>query len=86
MLREVAGKLATLVLRLESLTTALPRSGEEDSMLELLIPSDVPTEVRTTIECVLHDDLRPAIRALTQASEVTEEELRRDFQGARRSW
>lgn len=48
-------------------------------MLEFRIPADVPTEIRAIVECVIHDDLRPAILALAKASKVTEKGLRREF-------
>ena len=40
---------------------------------------DLPTELLTTIECVLEDQLRPAIESLERVSRVSEEELRREF-------
>lgn len=79
---ELAGELARIVLRLEELLSSLPRSEDEDAMLELRVPSDVPTEVRTIAECVIHDNLRPAILCLAKASKVTAEDLRREFRAS----
>jgi FtsZ-binding cell division protein ZapB len=45
-------------------------------MLEHRVPNDIPTELAGTIECVVADQLRPAIESLEAASRVTAEELR----------
>jgi hypothetical protein len=44
----------------------------------------VATEVLATIECVLDDNLRPAIRELQRAAQVTDAELEREFLDRRR--
>jgi hypothetical protein len=35
--------------------------------------------VLTSIECVLHDHLRPTIQILKKASRITDQDLRRGF-------
>lgn len=89
--------VANLARRLEEIRTllveirdGLPRSPEEDRMLEGEIPSDLATELYGTIECVLEDDLQPAIEELLKASQLTAADLARVFEevkaerGARR--
>jgi hypothetical protein len=45
---------------------------------------DVATDVLATIECVLEDDLRPAVETLQRSASVTDAELERQFQEWRR--
>jgi hypothetical protein len=52
-------------------------------MIEGRIAWDLPTELRTTIECVLEGQLRPAVESLERAARVTEEEQRRASGGER---
>jgi hypothetical protein len=47
-------------------------------------PYDVATDVLATIECVLEDDLRPAIETLQRSASVTDTELERQFQDWRK--
>jgi hypothetical protein len=79
-LRQLGEDLGSLTARLEKLARCFPRHPDEDAMLESRIPSDVSTEVLTSVECVLHDHLRPAVQILEKASQITEEDLRREFQ------
>ena len=71
--------LLTLEDRCREVLAALPRSPDEDDMIEGRIAWDLPTELRTTVECVLGDHLRPAIESLERVSRVSQEELRREF-------
>jgi hypothetical protein len=79
----IARKLAELKTLLEEIRDGLPRSPEEDRMLEAEIPSDLATELYGTIECVLDDDIAPAIEELTEASQLTAADLRRQFEERR---
>jgi len=45
-------------------------------MLEHCVPYDIATELVGTIECVVADQLRPAIESLEAASRATADELR----------
>lgn len=65
--------------RLRTLAEALPRAGNEDEMLEDEAPKDVATEIMGTIQFVLTEHVRPAIEYLSEASRVTDEDLRRQF-------
>ena len=57
----------------------LPAPPDLDDRQEHRKPFDVATEVLATIECVLEDGLRPAIRSLERASRITGSELEREF-------
>lgn len=74
-LLEIAGELAAIEQRLERIKEDLPESPDRDAMEEGSIPYDMPTDMRGTIECVVADDIRPAIETLTEASRVTAERL-----------
>lgn len=47
---------------------------------------DVATEVLATIECVLEDNVRPAIRELQRAAQVTDAELEAEFRDRGRQY
>jgi hypothetical protein len=65
--------------RCQQLLASLPRSPDEEAMIEGRIAWDLPTELRTTIECLLVDEVRLAIESLERASRMTEHDLRREF-------
>lgn len=65
--------------RMRMLAAALPRAENEDEMLESEAPKDVATELSGTIAFVLAEHIRPAIEYLSEASRVTDEDLRRQF-------
>lgn len=67
-LLEAALDLAGLRLRLEIFSANLPRSSQEEAMLEGEIPADVPTEMRTTITAVVEDQLNLALDNLLHAA------------------
>jgi len=67
-LREIVAELGALAARLESVHDRLPVSAQETAMLLGEVEMDVATEVRSVIECVVHDDLQPAIRELQAAA------------------
>jgi hypothetical protein len=66
-LLEAALDLVGFKHRLQSLCEALPRSPQEDAMLDGEIPSDVPTEMRTTINAIIEDQLDLALENLLHA-------------------
>lgn len=61
--------LAGVQHRLRTVADNLPRSPQEDAMLDGEIPADAPMEVRTTIGAVLEDQLELAIANLLHAAE-----------------
>jgi hypothetical protein len=67
-LREIIKVLSTQCLRLEGIHDRLPVAPNEDAMLQGEAELDVATEVRGAIECVLHEQLRPAISGLQGAA------------------
>ena len=67
-LREIVAELGALAARLESIHDRLPVPIYETAMLLGEMEMDVSTEVRSVIECVVHDELRPAIRNLAAAA------------------
>jgi hypothetical protein len=54
--------------RLVDLHGRLPVPAEETAMLAGEVEMDFPTEVRSVIECILNDWLRPTIRDLAAAA------------------
>ena len=67
-LREIVKGLSTYVLALEGVQHRLPVQPEADAMLQGETPMTVALEVRTVIECGLHDHLRPFIQDLQAAA------------------
>lgn len=47
---------------------------------------DIATDVLATIECVLDDDLRPAVETLHRSAQVTDAELEGQFQELQKRW
>ena len=68
-LRRVVEELKGIRARLREIATGLPASPEESSMLVGEEDPDVATEVRAIIECVLADQIGPAVRDLGAAVE-----------------
>jgi hypothetical protein len=75
-LAEIALELVAITDRLQQIHDALPESRNREAMLEHRIAYDVATELYGTIECVLADQLRPAMEYLEAASRVTTGGLR----------
>ena len=75
-LAEIALELVAITDRLQRIHDELPPSRNREAMLEHRVPYDVATELAGTIECVVADQLRPAMEALEAASRVTAEGLR----------
>jgi hypothetical protein len=67
-LRRIVEELDGIRARLVDLHGRLPVPAEETAMLVGEVEMDFPTEVRSVIECVLNDNLRPAIRDLAAAA------------------
>lgn len=60
--------LVGLQHRLKAVADNLPRSPREDEMIEGRIPPDSPTEMRTTINAVVEDQMDLAISNLLRAA------------------
>jgi hypothetical protein len=82
-LRGVAFDLVRLEERCQEVLSSLPRSEDEVAIFEGRIPWDLPTELRTTVECLLEVEIRPAVELPERASQVTEVDLRREFHAGR---
>ena len=67
-LREIVNGMITFGLALEGIHHRLPVPPQEDAMLQGKMPMTVALRMRTVIECVLHDQLRPAIEDLQSAA------------------
>jgi hypothetical protein len=67
-LRGIVGDLDAIRARLEEIHARLPVPPEETAMLMGEKELDVATEIRSVIECVLTDSLRPTIRDLAAAA------------------
>jgi hypothetical protein len=67
-LRAIVEDLDGIRSRLVDLHARLPVPSEEAAMLAGDVEMDFSTEVRSTIECILNDNLRPAIRDLAAAA------------------
>jgi hypothetical protein len=68
LLLETALDLVGLRHRLRCFCETLPRSPLEDAMLDGDIPADVPTEMRTTINAIIEDQLDLAFENLMHAA------------------
>jgi hypothetical protein len=68
-LRGVVEELKGIRLRLEKIAASLPVPAREEVMLLDEEEPDVATEVRAIVECVLADQIGPAVRDLVAAAE-----------------
>ena len=67
-LRRIVEDLDAIRARLVELHARLPVSPHETAMLVGEVEMDFPTELRSVIECVLNDNIQPAIRDLAAAA------------------
>lgn len=74
----IAGGLDAIRQEIDEVIREIPEPPEE--MLEHRIPYDVPAEIRGALECVLADDVIPAIGKLRAAAEATSEGLRAEWE------
>ncbi len=79
-LGDAACQVLAAVDLLEEVYRGLPPPADLADRQEGRKAYDVATDVLATIECVLEDDLRPAIQTLQRSSQVTDAELARQFQ------
>jgi hypothetical protein len=77
------GQAACLILAvcdlLEQVHASLPPPADIYDRQEGRKPYDVATDVLATIECVLEDELRPAVESLQRSAQVTDAELEEQF-------
>ena len=52
----------------------------QENMLEHRVPYNVPTKLAGMIQCVVADEIRPAIEYLEATARVTAEDLMREFE------
>ncbi len=78
-LSEAAAQLLAVTDLLEEVHEGLPAPADIDDRHEGRKPFDVATDILGTIECVVGDDLWPAINSLLRSAQVTDAELERDF-------
>jgi hypothetical protein len=76
-----AEDLRGISLGLRRLRDSLPEPST--GMLEGEEPNSVAAELAGTVECVIHDDIEPAISKLRKAATVPQEELRREWRERR---
>lgn len=69
--RTIVADLEAIRSRLEDVRASLPVPALEAVMLVGEMDMDVSTEIRTTIECVVHDFIGPAIRDLQTAADYS---------------
>ena len=72
-LRQIAKELDAIRRRLMDLHGSLPAASLEMLMFAGEEELDVTTEVRTIIECVVQDSIKPAIRDLEAAADYQAE-------------
>src|ERR1700674_4028662 len=79
-LGDAACQVLAVVDLLEEVYRGLPPPTDLADRQEGRRAYDVATDVLATIECVLEDDLRPAVETLRRSASVTDAELERQFQ------
>jgi len=79
-LGDAACQVLAVVDLLEEVYHSLPPPADLADRQEGRKAYDVATDVLATIECVLEDDLRPAVETLQRSASVTDAELEHQFQ------
>jgi len=78
-LGEVAYQLVALVDTLGAIHGGLPEPPDINDRQEGWKPYDRSTDVLATIECVMADDLNPAIASLQRSAAITDADLEQEF-------
>jgi hypothetical protein len=76
---QVAGTLLGIEDLLRHVLEMLPESPDRGAMEEGEAPCDVATDMRGALECVIADDLQPAVRTLEDAASATDARLAREW-------
>jgi len=79
-----AHSITSVAELLERVHAGLPEPPDLADRQEGRKPYDQATDILATIECVLEDDLRPAVEALQRSATVSSAELERDYEQRRR--
>jgi hypothetical protein len=79
-LSAAACQVLAVVDLLEEVYHSLPPPADLADRQEGRKAYDIATDVLATIECVLEDDLRPAVETLQRSASVSDAELERQFQ------
>jgi hypothetical protein len=74
-LRQIARELRSVHYRLLGIVATLPAPADEEPAPVEDEDADVATEIRSAVECVLADRIRPAIQGLLAAAEYGIEEV-----------
>ncbi len=85
-LAEIALQLVAIEDRLTRIAESLPVPPDQEDMLEHRIPYDLATQLLGLIECVVADDLRPAIEGLERGARETQEDVVRSYEQRWRWW
>jgi hypothetical protein len=83
-LGDAACQVLAVVDLLETVYKGLPRPADLADRQEHRKPYNVATEVLATIECVLADNLRPAVGTLHHLAHVTDADLEREYRDWRK--
>jgi hypothetical protein len=78
-LGDAACQILALVDVLEEIHRNLPPPADLEDRQEGRKPYDQASDILGTIECVLEDNLRPAIASLQRSAQVTDADLYREF-------
>jgi hypothetical protein len=84
MLAAAADRIAGAIEVLDEVWDQLPRPDDLDDRQEHRLPYDQATDILATIECVLADDLHPAVKALRRSASITDASLSRSSSRARK--
>jgi hypothetical protein len=79
-----ARSIASAADLLERVHAGLPEPSDLADRQEGRKPYDQATDILATIECVLEDDLRPALEALQRSAAITDAELEQEYQERKR--
>jgi hypothetical protein len=79
-----ARSIASAANLLERIHSGLPEPPGLADRQEGRKPYDQATDILATIECVLEDDLRPALEALRRSAAITDAELEQEYRERKR--
>ena|ERR1700688_1132385 len=79
-----ARSIASAADLLERVHAGLPEPLDLADRQEGRKPYDQATDILATIECVLEDDLRPAVEALRRSAAITNADLEQEYQDRQR--